>query len=113
MRKRSWTCEGMRMRSTLVRRRHEEELIWMVGIAGLEAASRRQDRVLGVQLLNISLRMLHEKKQAPLIKPLVAALQYTLRETPLGEWFFTSVAKPEVLPPLLAQPKRKDVLQEG
>ena len=67
------------------------------GIAGLQAAvDGGADAVAGVQLLNISLRMLHVRKQAPWQRPLVAALQRTLRDTPLGTWFFASVAKPAV-----------------
>ena len=54
--------------------------------------------VAGVQLLNISLRMLHVRKQAPWQRPFVAALQRALRDTPLGTWFFASVAKPAVRP---------------
>lgn len=54
---------------------------------------RLRGQVKGVVLFNISLRMLHEKKQSPLGKPLVKGLQYVLRETPLGGFFFGSVAK--------------------
>lgn len=39
----------------------------------------------GVQLTNISLRMLHADKQSRLQRPLVAWLQRTLRETRLGQ----------------------------
>ena len=49
--------------------------------------------MLGVVLFNISLRMLHTKKQAPAGRPFVTGLQYVLRETPLGPLFFSSVAK--------------------
>lgn len=49
-------------------------------------------QVSGVVILNISLRMLHEKKQSPLGKPFVTALQYVLRETAIGPAFFGSVA---------------------
>lgn len=52
--------------------------------------------VAGVQLLDVSLRMLHVRKQAPWQRPLVAALQRILRDTPLGTWFFSSVAKSAV-----------------
>jgi hypothetical protein len=44
------------------------------------------------QLLNISLRMLHVKKQPFLLRPFVKALQTLLRETPLGAAFFGQVA---------------------
>lgn len=48
---------------------------------------------MGVVLFNISLRMLHTKKQAPAGRPFVTGLQYVLRETPIGPLFFGSVAK--------------------
>jgi hypothetical protein len=75
----------------------------VAGLAGLQAAVvGGKERIRGVQLLNISLRMLHESKQSPFMRPLVKALQQTLRDTSLGEWFFSSVARPQVriLPPL-------------
>lgn len=40
--------------------------------------------------------MLHVSKQAPWQRPLVAALQRTLRDGPLGRWFFTSLATQKV-----------------
>ena len=62
------------------------------GIAGLEAAIKRPDKVASVMLMNVSLRMLHEKKQSAFAKPFVAALQKTLRTTDLGPWFFSQIA---------------------
>lgn len=62
------------------------------GIAGLEAAIKAPERVASVQVMNISLRMLHEKKQSDIAKPFVSALQKTLRTTPLGSWFFSQIA---------------------
>lgn len=53
-------------------------------------------KVAGVQLLDVSLRMLHTKKQAPWQRPLVSAFQRLLRETPLGKLFFGAIAKPAV-----------------
>ena len=53
-------------------------------------------KVKGVQLLDVSLRMLHTKKQAPWQRPLVSSFQRLLRETQLGQWFFGAVAKPQV-----------------
>lgn len=50
-----------------------------------------------MQLLDISLRMLHVKKQQPWQRPLVSSFQRLLRETQLGQWFFGAVAKPQVL----------------
>jgi hypothetical protein len=69
------------------------------GIVGLQAAvDAGADTVAGVQLLDVSLRMLHVSKQAPWQRPLVAALQRLLRDTPLGTWFFSSVARPQARP---------------
>lgn len=66
------------------------------GIVGLQAAvDAGPGAVAGVQLLDVSLRMLHVTKQAPWQRPLVAALQLLLRDTPLGTWFFSSVARPQ------------------
>jgi hypothetical protein len=49
------------------------------GLAGLCAAIARPQNVLGVQLINISLRGLHVDRQAPWQRPLVAAFQRLLR----------------------------------
>ena len=68
------------------------------GIAGLQAAVDAPGRVAGVQLLDVSLRMLHTKKQAAWQRPLVTAFQRLLRETQLGKWFFATIAKPDVRP---------------
>ncbi|KAI3430275.1 hypothetical protein D9Q98_004871 [Chlorella vulgaris] len=62
------------------------------GLAGLQAALDDASLVRGVQVMNISLRMLHSSKQAEWQRPLVRALQNTLRETQLGAWFFSQIA---------------------
>ena len=62
------------------------------GIAGLQAAIKSPTKVASVQVMNISLRMLHIEKQAGLVKPFVALLQKTLRTTWLGQYFFSQVA---------------------
>lgn len=81
----------------LLQRTYVRKRATSAGIAGLQAAvDGGAAAVAGVQLLNISLRMLHVRKQAPWQRPLVAALQRALRDTPLGTWFFASVAKPAV-----------------
>lgn len=67
------------------------------GIAGLQAAVDAPSKVRGVQLLDISLRMLHTTKQQPWQRPLVTGFQRLLRDTQLGQWFFGAVAKPQVL----------------
>ena len=68
----------------------------ITGIAGLQAAVDAPSRVAGVQLMDVSLRMLHTKKQASWQRPLVKAFQRLLRETPLGVWFFGTIAKAPV-----------------
>lgn len=59
--------------------------------------------VAGVQLMDVSLRMLHSSKQSALTRPLVSALQTVLRETPLGPFFFSSVAKPQTVSKILKE----------
>ena len=55
------------------------------GLAGLQAAIQRPDRIRGVQLTNISLRMLHASKQSRFQRPAVAMVQRVLRETNVGQ----------------------------
>lgn len=71
-------------------------LLACAGIAGLQAAVDAPSKVRGVQLLDVSLRMLHTTKQQPWQRPLVSGFQRLLRETQLGQWFFSAVAKPQV-----------------
>lgn len=52
--------------------------------------------VLGVQLQNVSLRMLHKKRQSAIQRPFVKALQTVLRTTPLGKVFFSQIATKRV-----------------
>ncbi|TFJ86040.1 hypothetical protein NSK_002860 [Nannochloropsis salina CCMP1776] len=73
------------------------------GLVGLQLAVDRPDLVKGVMLLNISLRMLHLKKQPWFLKPFVKALQTTLRETRLGQLFFAQVATPQGVKNALSQ----------
>ena len=73
------------------------------GVAALEAARTRPDLIKGVVLIDISLRLLHVKKQNPLTRPLVSVLQTVLRETPVGKAFFKSVATPDTLRNILQQ----------
>jgi len=73
------------------------------GLAGLQAAIDEPELIPAVQVMNISLRMLHISKQAPLAKPLVAALQQTLRTTDLGKLFFSQVATAKGVKSVLQQ----------
>jgi pimeloyl-ACP methyl ester carboxylesterase len=62
------------------------------GIAGLEAAIKAPEKITSVQVMNISLRMLHIEKQPKLLKPFVSLLQKTLRTSALGPLFFKQIA---------------------
>ena len=74
-----------------------EDGAWLrTGLAGLTAAKQDPSSVRAVQVIDISLRMLHLSKQAPWQRPLVARLQRTLRESRVGVLFFGAVAKPKV-----------------
>ena len=64
--------------------------------AGLQAAIDDPALHPGVMVINISLRMLHSSKQPAWQRPLVAALQDTLRTTPVGAWFFGQLANAKV-----------------
>ncbi|GAB2229379.1 hypothetical protein Droror1_Dr00023518 [Drosera rotundifolia] len=71
------------------------------GFVGLQAAVMEPKFCKGIVLLNISLRMLHIKKQPLLGRPLVKAFQILLRNTPLGKLFFQSVATPHTVRDIL------------
>jgi pimeloyl-ACP methyl ester carboxylesterase len=61
------------------------------GLVGLQAAILRPDLVKGLVLINMSLRLLHEKKQLPSLRPLISTTQTLLRATPFGRYFFKQV----------------------
>lgn len=82
------------------------------GCVALQAAVTNPDLVKGVVLIDISLRMLHVKKQSPPIRPIVKLIQTTLRETPLGELFFKQVAEKRALKNVLTQAYAGDVDDE-
>lgn len=46
--------------------------------------------------MDISLRHMHVQKQAAWQRPLVAALQGVLHDTPLGAWWFAQLATKQV-----------------
>ena len=54
------------------------------GLVALQAAVERPDIIKGVILIDISLRLLHIKKQSPLQKPIVKLVQNTLPRDALG-----------------------------
>ncbi|QDZ22009.1 alpha/beta fold hydrolase [Chloropicon primus] len=57
----------------------------------------------GIALLNPSLRLLHVKKQAWFARPFVKLFQDFLRETPVGELFFSQVAQPKAIQNILKE----------
>ncbi|XP_073053525.1 uncharacterized protein [Primulina eburnea] len=73
------------------------------GLVGLQAAVMDPQICKGIILLNISLRMLHIKKQPWFGRPLIKSFQSLLRNTDLGKMFFKSVATPESVKNILRQ----------
>ncbi|XP_010673479.1 uncharacterized protein LOC104889848 isoform X2 [Beta vulgaris subsp. vulgaris] len=73
------------------------------GLVGLQAAVMEPQICKGLVLLNISLRMLHIKKQPPLGRPLIKGFQNLLRNTDLGKLFFGTVATPQSVRNILCQ----------
>nr|XP_023878624.1 uncharacterized protein LOC111991079 isoform X1 [Quercus suber] len=74
--------------------------LWLVG---LQAAVMAPQICKGIILLNISLRMLHIKKQPWFGKPLIRSFQNLLRNTALGKYFYKSVATPDSVRSILCQ----------
>ncbi|XP_047316711.1 pheophytinase, chloroplastic [Impatiens glandulifera] len=73
------------------------------GVVGLQAAVMEPAICRGIVLLNISLRMLHITKQPWYGKPLIRSFQNLLRNTDLGKFFYSSVAKPASVKNILSQ----------
>ncbi|XP_010535924.1 PREDICTED: pheophytinase, chloroplastic [Tarenaya hassleriana] len=73
------------------------------GLVGLQAAVSKPQICKGLMLLNISLRMLHIKKQPFIAKPFIRSFQNLLRNSPVGKLFFKSVATPESVRNILRQ----------
>ncbi|KAK2986554.1 hypothetical protein RJ640_022432, partial [Escallonia rubra] len=73
------------------------------GLVGLQAAVLEPQKCKGILLLNISLRMLHIKKQPWFGRPLIRSFQSLLRNTALGKFFFNSVATPDSVRSILCQ----------
>lgn len=73
------------------------------GLVGLQAAVMKPQICRGILLLNISLRMLHIKKQPWFGRPFIAGFQSLLRNTAVGKLFFKSVATPESVRSILCQ----------
>ncbi|KAK7283633.1 hypothetical protein RIF29_13276 [Crotalaria pallida] len=73
------------------------------GVVGLQAAVVAPQICRGVLLLNISLRMLHIKKQPWFAKPFISSFQRFLRDTAAGKFFFKTVATKESVRNILSQ----------
>ncbi|KDP42095.1 hypothetical protein JCGZ_01883 [Jatropha curcas] len=73
------------------------------GLVGLQAAVMEPHICRGIILLNISLRMLHIKKQPLFARPFIRSFQSLLRNTPLGKIFFKSIATSESVRSILCQ----------
>jgi len=75
-------------------------------IVAMQAAVDNPEIALGVALLNCSLRLLHERKQAelPYYRRIGAPLlQKMLSVKPIGEFFFNQIAKPKTVRSILLQ----------
>ncbi|KAH6809042.1 alpha/beta-Hydrolases superfamily protein [Perilla frutescens var. frutescens] len=73
------------------------------GLVGLQAAVMDPGICKGIILFNISLRMLHIKKQPWYGRPLIKSFQSLLRNTALGKFFFKTVATAESVRNILCQ----------
>ncbi|KAJ7005297.1 hypothetical protein NC653_009944 [Populus alba x Populus x berolinensis] len=73
------------------------------GVVGLQAAVIDSQICKGIMLLNISLRLLHIKKQPWFGRPFIRSFQSLLRNTALGKSFFKSVASSESVRSILCQ----------
>ncbi|KAF8664234.1 hypothetical protein HU200_054775 [Digitaria exilis] len=73
------------------------------GLVGLQAAVMEPQKCKGIVLLDISLRMLHIKKQPWFGKPFIKSFQSLLRNTVVGKLFFNAVATPESVKNILCQ----------
>ncbi|KAE8677194.1 hypothetical protein F3Y22_tig00111542pilonHSYRG00121 [Hibiscus syriacus] len=79
------------------------------GLVGLQAAVANPEICRGLFLLNISLRMLHVKKQPWFGRPFIASFQSLLRNTAVGKAFFRSVATQESVRSILCQVRASDL----
>uniref|UniRef100_A0A1D1YNR6 Putative hydrolase yugF n=1 Tax=Anthurium amnicola TaxID=1678845 RepID=A0A1D1YNR6_9ARAE len=73
------------------------------GLVGLLAAVTEPHMCKGIVLLNISLRMLHIKKQPWYGRPFIRSFQSILRNTGFGKLFYKAVATPEAVRNILCQ----------
>lgn len=75
-------------------------------IAALQAAVNAPDQVRGITMLNCSLRLLHERKRNGIPwyrRTTVPLFQKLLSFRPFGHYFFSRLAKPQVIRKILQQ----------
>ncbi|XP_058073793.1 uncharacterized protein LOC131222654 isoform X2 [Magnolia sinica] len=72
-------------------------------VVGLQAAIMEPQICKGILLLNISLRMLHIKKQPWYGRPFIRSFQSLLRNTVVGQLFYKAVATPKSVRSILCQ----------
>ncbi len=92
------------------------EAVYVVGnsigcVVALQAAVLAPDQVRGVAMLNCSLRLLHDRKRATLPwyrRESAPILQKVLAWKPLGQFFFSRLARPAVLAKILKQAYGRD-----
>ncbi|PKA62827.1 putative esterase D14L [Apostasia shenzhenica] len=73
------------------------------GVVGLQAAITEPQICKGLILLNISLRMLHIKKQPWYARPVIRSFQSLLRNTTVGKVFYSAVATKESVKGILCK----------
>nr|CAD1818477.1 unnamed protein product [Ananas comosus var. bracteatus] len=73
------------------------------GLVGLQAAVVKPQVCKGIVLLDISLRMLHIKKQPWYGRPFIKSFQSLLRNTAVGKLFYNAIATPESVRSILCQ----------
>ncbi|GLU19593.1 hypothetical protein SLE2022_358340 [Rubroshorea leprosula] len=73
------------------------------GLVGLQAAVLQPQICKGIVLLDISLRMLHIKKQPWIGRPFITLFQSLLRNTAVGKLFYKSIATKESVRSILCQ----------
>ncbi|MCO5562532.1 hypothetical protein L7F22_016159 [Adiantum nelumboides] len=99
----NWANQVLAFRAEIVKDRAFLICNSVGGIVGLQAALYDSDSIKGLILLNISLRMLHIKKQQWFVRPFVRTFQNLLRRTDLGKRFFQAVATPQSVKKILCQ----------
>jgi pimeloyl-ACP methyl ester carboxylesterase len=72
-------------------------------IAGMQAAVDEPERVLGIAMLDCSLRLLHERKQTWYQRISTPLVQRILQNKAIGHFFFRQLAQPQTVKNILKQ----------